>query len=279
MGTMRDAMKLLGAMALTAVIGASASAQSIGGGSTSGGGSSAGTTGGGTGGAGGTGSNQTSDLQVITTPPITGVSAYGGNAGSTNSAINTSNFLRNTFSNVHYQGRANAQANEIPGGFGQILYTSGGSGSTGGNIGFAGGTSGGLGSVTGSSSASGGRGAGGIGGTTGRGAGGIGGGSSISSSTVGGQIVPLARPIAYQGVLKFQPPATPPGQLQAELRSMIDRSTMIRNPRDVSIQIDGPGIILRGTAQDEDEAHMIEGMVRLTPGVHFVTNELQYPRP
>lgn len=284
---MRDVLKLLRAASVAALFALPANAQTIGGGT----GGTGGTTGGGTGGgAGGGTTSQVADLvQIAETPPITGVSAYTSTTN-TNQAINASNFLRSTYGNVYYQGRAGAQPDETPGGFGQVLYNTAGGG-TGGNIGFAGGGSTGLGGVTGSTGRTGGIGGttgglGGVGGTAGRtgGLGGVGGStlggtSGLSSSSVGGQIVPLARNISYQGVLKFQAPVATPTQVQADLRGMLDRSNMIANPRNVLIQLDGPGVILRGSAVDEDEARMIEGMVRLTPGVQFVTNELQYPRP
>ncbi|MCP6768742.1 hypothetical protein NL529_28265, partial [Klebsiella pneumoniae] len=91
--------------------------------------------------------------------------------------INTSNFLRNTFGNVYYQGRAGATINQAPGGFGVVLYgTTGGIG--GGNIGFAGGTTtgGGFGTTAGRT---------GIGGGLGGTGGGFGTGGGLGGRTGG----------------------------------------------------------------------------------------------
>jgi osmotically-inducible protein OsmY len=60
---------------------------------------------------------------------------------------------------------------------------------------------------------------------------------------------------------------------------MFDRSSMLANPRGIDVRMDGNVVVLRGTVRDEDEAKTAEGMVRLTPGVLTVRNELTYPNP
>lgn len=287
-------VRKLAGLLVSGWIAATGSAQQIGGGMGGGtGGGFGGSTGGGTG-----GSNELPSIEIVTTPPITGVSAYSSTNTNTNQVISPSNFLRPTYGNVYFQGRAGAQPNERPGGFGQALYGTMAGGATGGNIGFAGAGSTGLGTVTGTA----GRTTGGLGGTTGaiggigtnlgRTTGGFSGqnlGATVAGRTGGlnntglnasgfGQIVPLPRPISYPGVLKFQTPVTTMAQIQTELRGMIDRSSMIANPRNITIEVSAEGVILRGSAADEDEARMIEGMVRLTPGVHNVVNELTFPQ-
>ncbi len=255
------------------------------------GGTGGGSTGTGTGGTGGGSDANTPQLAaVVETPQITAPSD-ASNAGT--SALSPSNFLAPTFANVYYQGRAGADPAGAPGGFGVALYgtttgVGGGRGGTvtGGNIGFAGSSTGGLGSVTGVSS--GGRGgttgsiggASGFGGTGGRtgSTGGLGGtGAGTAAGGTGGQLIQLPRQIAYTAVLKFPTPAVVPTQLQADLRGMIDRSAMIGNPQGVEVMMDANAVVLRGAVKDEDEARMVEGMVRLTPGVRDVRNELSFP--
>jgi len=41
------------------------------------------------------------------------------------------------------------------------------------------------------------------------------------------------------------------------------------------VEAQGEVIVLRGRVADEDERRLVEGMVRLEPGVHEVRNELE----
>ena len=250
--------------------------------SSSGGGGSSGSSGGGGSGSG-SADLQTTLATMQSAPGITAPSAYATSGTSTNTAVSTSNAFQQFYANPYYQGRAGAQLNQVPGGFGVALYgSSSGNGTGGGNIGFAGaGSGGGLGSVTGSSSTSTfGRsgGAGGTGGTGGRVSGSSGSSGGVNLNNPGGQIVPLPRQIAYQAVLRFQPPAPAPAQVQADIRGMLDRSNMLVTQQGVQVIADGSTVVLRGAVRDEEEARTIEGMVRLTPGVHLVKNEMSYPR-
>ena len=68
-------------------------------------------------------------------------------------------------------------------------------------------------------------------------------------------------------------------KLQTDLAGMIGRSTMIANPAGVQVITEGNTVTLRGTAKDADEARMIAGMVRMTPGVRAVNNELSFTQP
>lgn len=252
-------------------------------------------TGGGTNGGTGTG---TTSFPAIETPILTAPS----DAQTSSGAISPSNFLAPSFANPYYQGRAGAATTELPGGFGVTLYGTttsptgsvglgpagttgtggfggttttlggartgaagtavGGGARAGGTTGFGGaaglGTTGGLGGQTGF---------GGVGGTTGTAGRGLGTNSAV--------VVPLVRPIAYRAVLKFKPPPLAPAPvLQADLQSMLNRSTFVSSSNNVQVVADGNQIVLRGTVADDDEARLIEGMVRLTPGVSAVKNEL-----
>lgn len=216
--------------------------------------------------------------------------------------IDPSNFLGATFANPYYPGRAGAAIGEGQGGFGTPLYntTGGPAGRTGfGATGTAGlgGTTGlgatGRGSTlgTGATATGFGRATTGIGGARGTtgfggaatggqlgrtttGTGGLGSGAGTGGFT-GGVIVPLAQPIAYRAVLKFKAPPPPsPTVLQADLKQMIVGSSFVPSAANVQITTAGSAVLLRGTVADADEARTIEGMVRLTPGVTAVRNEL-----
>jgi hypothetical protein len=152
-------------------------------------------------------------------------------------------------------------------GFGGTGSGFGGTSSGFGTGGF--GTTGGIGGGLGRT------GVGGVGGIGGVSVGGLGG---VGTSNQGGiQVIPNPYPIAYTATLRFTPPAVAPRQMQADLQTMISRSPAVSNARGVQVLTDGRAVVLRGSARDEDEARLIEGMVRLTPGVRDVRNELNYP--
>ncbi len=245
----------------------------------------------------GAGGLQSLDLATQQAPQIMAPSQLN----ITNSALQASNAFNQYYANPYYQGRAGAttggtagSSSNTPGGFGAALYsntgtgaatsrnttgggtarTGGGSASTagfGGTSGTAstfGGTTGGFGATTG------GRGAqqGGFGGTTGT-RGGQQGGSNQQNNGLS-----TGRQISYTATLKFPAPSVPVPQMQTDLRGMIDTSNSIADARGVSVTAgDGGVIVLKGNAKDEDEAKLIENMIRLTPGVKDVKNELKYP--
>jgi hypothetical protein len=327
---MRSLLRFGLAAAVGVSLGGAALAQTNGTGGTDGGG----TTGGGTGGGGGAGPvlGQVMEFQT----PSALDQSLGNQIGA--SSLNQSNILGRYYANPLYQGRAGAQTGEIPGGFGQPLYTSttGFGGTTGGRTGTTGfggtggrtttgtgfGTTGGRTGTTGFGGAAtgfggtttgfggatgfgGGRtgfggttgfgGATGFGGTTGLGGGriglgGLGGAGGLGGRTgLGGfggagmtntaQVVPLSRQISYTATLRVPQaaPAAVASRIQTEARAVIDRSSAIANPAGVQVATDGPVVVLRGSARDEDEARLIENMIRLTPGVRDVRNELQFP--
>lgn len=161
----------------------------------------------------------------------------------------------------------------------QVSTTLGGTGGTGGLSGVGGGLGGGLtgglgGGRTGTTGfgGQGGR-AGGLGGL-------LGGGLGGQQQQQGNAIVQLPRDITYTMTIRMPMPKTTPQQaaatMQTELRGLIDRSTRIANPKGIEIQTDGAVVILRGTVRDEEEAATAEGVIRLTPGVKVVKNELKY---
>jgi hypothetical protein len=202
--------------------------------------------------------NQTGGTQLITGQQAPSISAPSTNTGRSNTAVNASNFLGATYANPYYQGTlANNRSNVAPGGFGQQTFGNTG-GAGGGNLGYAG--TGGAGGQFGGGQY-------GRGGVTG----------SVNTSDPGGILVPLPRQIAYSAQVQFKPEPVQAGPLYADLRGTLDRSTMLSNPRGVAVLVNGNTVVLRGVVRDEDEARAIEGMVRLTPGVREVRNELTFP--
>jgi hypothetical protein len=77
--------------------------------------------------------------------------------------------------------------------------------------------------------------------------------------------VPLVRPAGPVGPLR----------VQTELQSVIGRSSSLPSRGNIQVLTDGQTVVLRGQVTDERERRLAEGVVRLTPGVRDVRNELQ----
>ena len=104
--------------------------------------------------------------------------------------------------------------------------------------------------------------------------------SVFTAAAQGGQIVALPKPIAYVADLRF-PVATPtPAAVQSNLQTVLDRSTQVGTSRGLQVSAETGGVVtLRGAVKDEDEARLAENMLRLSPGVRDVRNELTFPKP
>ena len=189
------------------------------------------------------GSNNSPALTAVeSAPQIKAPSTYG--TTNPNKTIQSSNFLAPSFANPYYQGvLAKARTGTTnPGGFGDLTF----------------------GTATGATATPGGA----RGGTTGTG----------QTTDPGGQLVTLPRQIAYPAQLKFAVAPIVAPRLQADLRGLLDRAPSLANPAGVQVQVDGNMVVLRGAVKDGDEARLVEGLVRLTPGVGRIANELTYPR-
>ena len=184
--------------------------------------------------------------------------ASGGNSGN---SLSTSNFLTPYYANPYYQGvLTNAlTTSSPPGGFGAVLFN-GTSGSGGGTIGSA------AGATAGGATAGGRAKTGGGGGTT-------------NNSSQQGPLFPVQVQMSYACIADkaIAPPPSIPSQLQADLMAMIGRSKAVSNPATIQISAEANNVTIRGVATSKDEARTIESMIRMTPGVHGVKNELAYP--
>jgi len=224
-----------------------------------------GTGGGGTGGSGGTGGTGGQGGGGTGGQGGTGARASAGTSGSASgSGADATNFLSTTYSNPLFMGRPNqvvnfgassgadaaslsggtTNSNQSAGGFGQPSFgTTSGTGRSGGTAI----TSTGLGRT-----------------------GGAGGLVSFSPSTQAS-----ASRIAYTASLKFPVRSLPPSTLQADLRDMLDRSSTIKNAGKIVVLVDQDrNVVIKGKVADDDERRLIMGMLRLTPGVREIQNEL-----
>jgi hypothetical protein len=236
------------------------------------------------------------DTGLAATPAITGATIQGisSTTAASGGVLDRSNFLGGTYVNPYTLG-VYSNPTGTTAGFGSQLFGTGGGG------GFAGSTTSTASRTTSAGRTTTGTAAGtgnpfgtstspfGTGGTTGTGGrttqGGRGGqfgaaggfGGAAAGSQFGGQVIPLPRNIAYQAVLRFPTPTVAPAQRLADVQAVIGRSTMLANPAGVTVVQDGTALVLRGQVASEDDARLAEGMVRLTPGVREVRNELTYP--
>lgn len=283
---MRDLTRLLGVLTVLGTFAAVATAQqgsiisgggisfgSIGGtGGLAGGGLGGGLGGGGLGGgrgglAGGGGMAGSGDLSgssligLEQAPNIAPPSSTNTSTG----VLSNSNAFAPFYANVYYQGTwANSKSQVAPGGFGQPLYGSAGGGTGGGALGATGGLAGGrMGTQLGG---------------LGRQAGQLGQAANAFGSNQLGAVVAQPVPLTFPAVARF--PVTPasPSQIQSDVSGMLARSNgNVPSAANVQVITRGNTVILRGTVQDAEEARLIEGMTRLTPGVFAVQNELTYP--
>ena len=171
---------------------------------------------------------------------------------SNNGKVAASNFLGPTYVELRSLGLLDkSRSAAAPAGLGNVVFAATGAG--------AGGAAGARGTTT----------------ATGR----TGGTGTGQTTDPGGQLVQLPRQIAYTAQLKFAVPPLPAPRLQADLRGVIDRAGLAASPAGVQVLVDGNAVVLRGAVADGDEARLVEGLVRLTPGVGRITNELTYARP
>jgi hypothetical protein len=183
-----------------------------------------------------------------------GRGAAGGSGGFT---ISQTNPFAGTYSNPLYYGR--------PGG----TTTSMGAGGT--QLRGAGFGQPSYGTVTTTSVTT--TGAGGLAGRTGtatvgnRGmTGGIGGGIGGANSTP---------QVSYMATVGFAGPPMITPVVRADLQGLLNRSSALSRPGTLRVEAAGDVIVLRGRVANEDEKRLVEGMVRLEPGVHEVRNELE----
>jgi osmotically-inducible protein OsmY len=58
---------------------------------------------------------------------------------------------------------------------------------------------------------------------------------------------------------------------------MLDNSSQIAQSKGMTVSVAQGGlVVIKGNAADADEARLVENMIRLTPGVWDVKNELKY---
>jgi hypothetical protein len=78
---------------------------------------------------------------------------------------------------------------------------------------------------------------------------------------------------ATLAIKDMPPPPTAP-QVQADIQGMLAQSSQLDSGDRIRVVIDGPAVVLQGQVADDEERRLVENMVRLTPGVYKIRNEL-----
>lgn len=83
------------------------------------------------------------------------------------------------------------------------------------------------------------------------------------------------RPIYYTFTPSFPTHRLTGGRLAEDAQAVIARSTSLVSKDGIKVALDGDTIVLRGAVSDDHERRLAESLIRFTPGVHEVRNELQ----
>jgi len=63
--------------------------------------------------------------------------------------------------------------------------------------------------------------------------------------------------------------------MRPELQAVVSRATRLPSRDRIQVLTDGDTVVLRGQVRDERERRLAEAMIRLSPGVRLVRNELE----
>jgi hypothetical protein len=97
-------------------------------------------------------------------------------------------------------------------------------------------------------------------------------GSLGSFGTSGFGTVGYKAPPAYTTSLGFKYEPVP-AKVQADVQEVLARSS--RLPKSLQVALDGPTVVLRGKVPDAEQRRLAENLVKLTPGVKAVRNEVE----
>jgi hypothetical protein len=101
----------------------------------------------------------------------------------------------------------------------------------------------------------------------------------MSGRTMGASSYGARRAPAYITVLGETVPPVRPDMLRvrADLQGIIDRAGRLPSRGNIRVLTDGSTVVLRGGVSNDHERRLAEALVRLTPGVRSVRNELVTP--
>jgi hypothetical protein len=114
----------------------------------------------------------------------------------------------------------------------------------------------------------------------GSGTGGFGGTAGVSTGrAMGASSIGVRRAPAYVTVLGDTVPPVRADMLRvrADLQDVVARSSRLPSRGNIRVLTDGSTVVLRGNVTNDHERRLAEALVRLTPGVRAVRNELATP--
>ena len=101
-------------------------------------------------------------------------------------------------------------------------------------------------------------------------------GSATASTFAGASSAGIRRAPGYIAEPVFDIPARPAlATIQPALQGVVARATRLPSRDRIQVLADGETIVLRGQVRDERERRLAEAMIRLSPGVRSVRNELE----
>ena len=111
---------------------------------------------------------------------------------------------------------------------------------------------------------------------------GAGGGAGTTSTTANGfNTIGVRRTPQYMTIVanSMLPPPAPAGQLQASLKATLSQSSQLPSGKNLNVAVESfnnqPVVVLQGTVATEEERRLAENLLRLTPGVRLVKNNIQ----
>ncbi len=117
-------------------------------------------------------------------------------------------------------------------------------------------------------------------GSTGTGFGGLGGSAALTTTGrafPGASSIGVRRAPAYTTTLGFDFTPRTPDLVRTDLQAVLARSSRLPSSQNIQVVMDGNEVVLRGKVATAGERRLAEGLVRLTPGVRSVRNEIEAP--
>jgi osmotically-inducible protein OsmY len=107
-----------------------------------------------------------------------------------------------------------------------------------------------------------------------------GGAAATANRFAGASSAGIRRAPGYLAEPTFDvPPRSRTELIRPDLQSLIARTQRLPSAANIRVSSDGDTVVLRGRVSSERERLLTEAMIRLTPGVRAVRNELEPPSP
>jgi hypothetical protein len=105
------------------------------------------------------------------------------------------------------------------------------------------------------------------------------GGLGTGLGTSGTSNASVRRSPQYGATISFRYPRATNSRIQSEVANVLARSSALEASRGIQVEMRGNAIVLKGRAADAHDRKLAESLVRMTPGVHDVINEITLPAP